>query len=311
MGIYTELVLEARELAAGEVEGVASSVATLKYGIRRSDIAVKSAAAAKQLGRKQGRYITVEAKEILARNLDANVYLAKVIGKALGELLGGLCLPKDYLALVVGIGNRGMTADALGPKVVDNLIVTRHFKEEGQKAEARFGNVCAIAPGVLGETGIETFDVLNGLTEKVKPDVVLVVDSLASRRAERIATTFQLSDSGLTPGGGLRDNRPALNRETLGVPVIAAGVPFVVYAKTMGQDVVEELFRRLPSYAAPNSYQVNHSLRAVVTDLFGDLVVTPKDIDQIIKDCAFVLSLAFNLALHNRLSAEDILSFVR
>jgi spore protease len=304
MSIYTELVLEARELN-DDIDGVTTNETNLKYKIRRSDIAVKTPEAAKALGRKAGRYITIEAKEILERSLESNLYLGKQIGKALSELISGQSLPKDFLTLVVGIGNRGMTADALGPKVVDNLIVTRHIRE---KIETRFGSVCAIAPGVLGETGIESFDVIQGLVGKVKPDLVIAVDSLASRRTERISTTFQFSDTGLTPGGGLYNSRPALNRESLGVPVIALGVPFVVYARTMGQDVVEELFRRLPSYAAPNAYQVNHSLKSVVTDMFGDLVVTPKEIDQIIKDCAFVLGLGINLALHNKLSAEDILS---
>jgi spore protease len=306
---YTDLVLEARELRR-DTEGVETSETKLKYNIKRSDIAVRTPEAARALGRKIGRYITIEAKEILERNLDGNIYLGKCIGKALGELIGALDLPKNFLTLVAGIGNRGMTADALGPRVVDNLIVTRHFLEKQNKESQAFGRVCAIAPGVLGETGIETFDVVRGLTENIKPGLVIVVDSLASRRTERISTTFQLSDTGLSPGGGLGGHRPVLNRESLGVPVVAVGVPFVVYARAMGADVVEELFRRLPDLPSPDEKEINRSLRSVVTELYGDLVVTPKDIDQIIRDCAFVLGLGINLALHRKLTAEDILRFV-
>lgn len=307
MSIYTELALESRELNKN-IEGVTQEETALKYKIRRSDLAIKTESAAKTLGKKRGRYITLEAKEILERNLDTNIYLGKCIGKALSELIAEAAPPKDFTALVVGIGNRGMAADALGPRVAEDIIVTRHFVDTAKKEGARFSSVCAIAPGVLGETGIESFVVIKGITEKIKPDLIIAVDSLASRRTERISTTFQLSDTGLIPGGGLGNTRPALNRESLGVPVIAVGVPFVVYARTMGYDVAEELFKKFPD-CVPDDEEISGSLRRVVGEMFGDLVVTPKDIDQIVRDCAFVISLGINLALHNKLSADDILNF--
>lgn len=304
MNVFTELVLESRE-AAKSAEGVSVAQKTLRHGLTRCDVCVENDAAASALGRKKGRYITIEAGTGHLREKNENIYLAKQIAKALADLITPLGLPKDFLALVAGIGNRGMTADALGPRVVDNIVVTRHFLDGGYKTELRFSPVCAIAPGVLGATGIETFEVIKGLCEKIKPALVLVIDSLAARRTQRISATFQLSDTGLTPGGGLGNNRPALNAETLSVPVIAVGVPFVVYAHTMGQDVAEELLR----HGACSEKDISRTLKKVINGLFGDLVVTPKDIEQLITDCAFAVSLGINLALHPKLSAADLLAF--
>jgi spore protease len=310
MGIYTDLVLETRELSGCDAEGVVVNETSYKYKIKRSDVAVTSEGASKRMNKKMGNYITIEARELLNRNLDGNIYLAKLISKALGELLVSLDLPKDFVTLCVGIGNRSLTADALGPKVVENLIVTRHIVGTREnKTDDKLNSVCAISPGVLGVTGIESFEVIRALCDKIKPDLIIVIDSLASRKTERISTTFQITDTGITPGGGLSDSRPVLDKQSLGVPVVAIGVPFVVYAKTMGNDVIEELFNRLPSYAAPNNYQINHSIKAVVTDVLGDLVVTPKDIDSIVKECAYILGIAINLALHTRLNVDDILSY--
>jgi spore protease len=183
---------------------------------------------------------------------------------------------------------------------MDKLLVTRHlFGGGGPGANAgKMGNLCALAPGVLGITGIETYDVLAALVDRIKPGAVIAVDTLASGSTARLASAFQIADSGITPGAGVGNRRLRLSRETLNVPVIAIGVPLVVYASTIANEVFEEYFR-----ARKRDTRRAAAERATAA-LLGDAIVTLKDIDVAVKECAAILALAINMAVHG-LTAEE------
>lgn len=198
--------------------------------------------------------------------------------------------------LVVGLGNRGVTPDSLGPRVAERVFVTRHIKEHMPEAfDFDIPSVCAIAPGVLGVTGVETMDIVFGVANKVKPDLIIAVDALASRRAARISTTIQLSDSGISPGSGVGNTRADLNRANLGVPVIAVGVPLVVYASTISQDTISLIADETGLHG--DEERLRELAEQVIAKHMGDFIVTPKDIDVIVEDMAGIIANAINSAL--------------
>ena len=182
---------------------------------------------AAELGKPIGKYVTIECQRIKEPDPDAHDAAAAEFAKHLGALHG---LGKDGVALIVGLGNWKVTADSLGPKVVARTLTTRHFSDEHRELIGEGGArvVCAISPGVMGLTGIETGEIVRGVTEHVKPDLVIAVDALAARRVNRVNSTIQLSNTGINPGAGIGNGRAAINREALGVPVIAVGVPTVL-----------------------------------------------------------------------------------
>lgn len=302
MDIRTDLAYEAFSYARTELSGVKSRTQNFDNGVKVHTVEILNEQGEKELGKPVGNYITVESKT--QRDLDLQKYTAGIIADELKKLIDdNVKFQKDRPTLVIGIGNRGMTADALGSKTCDGIIVTRHVYDSLKgELDERLASVCAIAPNVLGVTGIETFDVVSGIVEKVRPALVIVVDSLASQKTERIASTFQLTDTGIVPGGGIANARKELSKKTLSVPVIAIGVPLVVYAKTIVSDVLDELNM--------NARDKQPLINMVVTDVLGDLVVTPKDIDEIVDDSSFMVSTALNLAIHRELPVEDVMSYV-
>jgi len=208
--------------------------------------------------------------------------------------------------LVAGLGNRSVTPDALGPRTVERVLVTRHM--DGclpADVLARFSSVCALAPGVLGVTGIETAEVLRGMAAHVKPDAVIAVDALAARSSARICSTVQIADTGIAPGSGVGNHQKALSRETLGVPVIAVGVPMVVYAATIASDAMSDLIR-----ADGGSDEDEEKLAAcaarVVSRRLGDLIVTPREVDALVERMAGILAEGINQALHPGLEMDEI-----
>ncbi len=218
----------------------------------------------------------------------------------------------------MGLGNWNVTPDAVGPKVVDKLLVTRHiFEFVPDQVDDRMRRICAVAPGVLGITGIETGEIVKGIVDKVGPDLVIAIDALASRKTERIGSTIQIADTGISPGSGVGNKRMGLTKETLGVPTLAVGVPTVVYAHTIGRDALEMLINEFSEQAQPHSefYKMLHSLDErhlnelvgeVLAEGLGDLVVTPKEVDMLIDDVAGIIADGINLAVHNGLSLEDV-----
>ena len=233
--IYTDLASEARELHP-ELPGITEETEN-KGNVRISRISVEDKKSAEMIGKMCGRYVTMDVPGLSEREVSAFSEAKEQLTRELTALLGNL--PEDATVLVTGLGNRYVTPDSFGPRVVERVFVTRHITEYLPDALSyKLRAVCAVSPGVLGVTGVETYDVIKGLTEKLKPDAVIIIDALASRRAARISTTIQLTDTGISPGSGVGNSRSGLSAESLGVPVIALGVPMVVYAATIAQDTI-------------------------------------------------------------------------
>ncbi len=270
----TDLAIEAHKSAAGE--GV--SVKTTNYdGAELTEVIIETDEAAKRLGKPKGRYITIKAEELLH---DTDVY--QKVCELLADSIKSLAETKSDI-LVAGLGNRSITPDALGPEVVSRVFVTNHIKQQlNYDFVEKLGRVSAIAPGVLGTTGMETSEILRGVINEKKPDLVIAVDAFAASDAENISTTVQVSDTGLTPGGGVGNRRNAINEEMLGVPVIAIGVPTVVDAEVLSGGKWEG----------------------------KSLVVTPKDIDLVIDRAAKTIANGINLAAHPELRMDEIESYI-
>jgi spore protease len=233
MGRRTDLAVEERELwqqSAGyttQLPGVRARENTGK-GITTTWVDILDDRGAKALHKPIGAYITLELDKDVLRSPAGFSRAAERLGRTLGKLL-----PQGQ-ALVVGLGNESVTPDAVGPRALDHLLVTRHL----EKYLPNFRSVSAIAPGVLGTTGMESVEVVRGIVERTHPECVIVLDALASRSLDRLCTTVQITDAGITPGSGVGNSRAAFNRETLGVPVCAVGVPTVVDVATYMQDML-------------------------------------------------------------------------
>lgn len=251
--VRTDLAIEANEMLIAErsvsdeknisrIEGVIIKE-KVKDDLKVSLIEV-TAEGAKEIGKKAGSYITIEVQGIRSGDGDTQQVVENVFAEEFGYFLKKLNIKKDASALVVGLGNWNVTPDALGPAVVENLIVTRHlFELEPQSVEEGYRPVSAISPGVMGLTGIETSDIISGVIEKVKPDFVIAVDALAARSLERVNATIQISDTGIHPGSGVGNKRKELSKETLGIPVIAIGIPTVVDAVTITSDTIDYILK--------------------------------------------------------------------
>lgn len=269
-------------------------------------VKVETEEGASYIGKPIGNYITLDAPKIKNNDPDTNERIYKVLAKELRRLIGE---DINKSVLIVGLGNRNVTPDALGPKVITDIEVTRHILQYAPEVLDRpVRSVSAISPGVLGTTGMETGEVIKGVIDKIKPDFVIAIDALASRRLERISTTIQIADTGINPGSGIGNKRMALSKETLGIPVIAIGVPTVVDAATMANDTIELMLENIhqTSSQSINEYDkikpMNQDekydlIKEVIKPFVGDLVVTPKEIDEIITSVADIVSQGINHAL--------------
>ena len=251
--VRTDLALEANEMlieektVAGEkdishIEGVIIKEKT-KEDLKVSLIEVTKEGE-KQIGKKAGTYITIEVQGIRSGDSETQRKVEKVFSEELSYFLKSLEIKEDHSVLVVGLGNWNVTPDALGPSVVENLIVTRHlFELQPESVSEGYRPVSAIAPGVMGLTGVETSDIISGVIEKTNPDFVIAVDALAARSLERVNSTIQISDTGIHPGSGVGNKRKELSKETLGIPVIAIGIPTVVDAVTIASDTMDFILK--------------------------------------------------------------------
>lgn len=278
MQIRTDLAVEQQELCAEKPRGVESTV-TKKNGVIVDKIVVKTAEGAAALGKPVGTYITVQTPPF-SRDVPT---LGQVQAVA-GELKA--FLPFGGTVLVAGLGNTKITPDALGPKTAANIFATRHIGKELAKAAglSKARSVAVLAPGVLGQTGIETAEIIKSVAQKIKPTAVIAVDALASRRIERLGCTVQIADSGIEPGAGVGNARNELSRKTLGVPVIAVGVPTVVDASTLIYDLIGK-----DDVAEPEGRK---------------MIVTPREIDLIIARASKFLANCLNTALQPDLEPE-------
>lgn len=286
----TDLAVEAREIYEESRGAQPDGVSAREYtqGMARvTCIDIETEAGERALGKPRGSYITAALPENWMQDNDSIFTTAKTLAAELSPLL-----PGEGAVLVVGLGNRFITPDAVGPLATESVIVTRHLLEQMPDEFPGLRPVCALSTGVLGLTGIETAEIVRGVCQRVHPAAVIAVDALASRSVERLCRTFQLSDTGITPGGGAFNARSALDRESLGVPVIAIGVPTVVDALTLTADILEQAGRQLPAHEKISDKE--------------NLLVTPKDIDALVHKSAKVIGYAVNLALQGELTSAEM-----
>ena len=235
---------------------------------------------------------------------DISMELARI----LREMLPVKTVEKDLKkglevsVLIVGLGNRDVTPDALGPRVVDNLFITRHIMNEFGKyafADEDVSRVSGIVPGVMAQTGMECVEILRGVVKETKPDFVITVDALAARSVKRLGRTIQLTDTGITPGSGIGNHRNALNKKSVGVPVISLGVPTVVDAATIVSDAMTTLIEAmsLSDLQKLDEHERQELARELLSPQLNGLFVTPKNIDDSIKQLSFLISEGLNIAL--------------
>ena len=291
MNFRTDLAIERQEYREKEtLDGVLSRTETVE-GIKVTTIEIINEQGERLIGKPAGKYITLETDK-LYKSSEAFSSASQVLCSELRRLL-----PERGTVLVAGLGNEDITPDALGPKSLDLLLATRHIS--GEIAESlglgELRSVAGIVPGVLGKTGIETVESIWGVVKRISPSCVIVIDALASRNTERLGTTVQLCDTGVSPGSGVGNRRKGINSETLGVPVIAVGVPTVVDALTMAADVFEKAGVDLPDMDFSEHRQ---------------MMVTPKEIDSLIDKAAHLIAMGINTALQKNLTAAEIAEIV-
>ena len=286
----TDLACEAAD-DLKHIEGTEYSLSEL--GICTVDrLKILTREAAERLERALGSYVTLSTREIWKLDEEEISELAEVLKAELLSMITYICkidkLSSDFSILVAGLGNVSITADAIGPETVERLTVTRHIKafDTDLFADLGFCEVSAIIPGVLGKTGIESADVIRSAAEKVKPDVIIIIDALAAGAVERLATTIQLSDTGINPGAGIGNFRSELSRSTLGVPVISLGVPTVVDSSSLIYD----------AFMRAGIEQIPESMRELLENGVG-YYVTPKETDMITEKVASLLSQAITEAM--------------
>lgn len=289
MAFRTDLAVEAIEnhKTAAALPHVRQSDRTLE-GFSVHEVRILSADAAREIGKPQGRYLTLELDALIRREEDAFPRACKALSTLLRELLPH---PNDGPVLIAGLGNRMITPDAIGPQTADHVIATRHLVAQSPAIFADWRPVSALAPGVLGQTGVETGEVICGVLDRVRPAAVIAVDALAAGRLSRLLRTVQLADTGITPGAGVGNARAALNEETLGVPVIAVGVPTVVDGATLAHEI---------------SSQLGQPACEALDDLSQPVMITTRDIDREVADISRMIGYAVNMALHPHLSVADI-----
>ncbi len=309
INIRTDLALELREICeekSTSLEGVCVDTKQLKDCIITT-VEIINETGSKIMNKEIGKYITLESDLI---KFDDDESRNTVINYLKDELIDIFGRDKNKKTLVIGLGNENIISDALGPRTVSKTLVTRHiFKNYNKDYDDDFTEVSALSPGVMGTTGIETVEIVKSIVDKIKPDRVVAIDSLASRKMERVNTTIQISTGGIAPGGGVGNKRKALNKDYLGVDVIAIGVPTVVDAATLTIDVLDLAIKNLMSVSDEGSkfYNMLEKLQQeekyqLIKDSLDpydkNLIVTPKDIDQSIENLAIIISEGLNKSLH-------------
>ena len=296
--VRTDMALEASQ-AAGSIPGVHVSQWE-EESVSITEVRVETEEAAQRLGKSVGTYLTLECEGVRRRDPAAREEVQNVLGEEIARLL-----PPDEQGapvLVVGLGNRRVTPDSLGPKTVDGTLVTRHLlRELPDKVDERLNPVCAIAPGVMGATGLETMETVGALVKEIHPRCLIVIDSLAARASSRVGVSIQLSDTGIQPGSGVGNHRRALNERELGVRVIALGMPTVVYAVTIARDALEIL-----GEGETNPAALDEVTKSLFENEIGEMIVTPREVDDMIDDAAQMLAGGINRALQTARSPEEI-----
>lgn len=303
--VRTDLALEATETIT-EADSAYRGVRVEEYhpvegDVKVTKVIITTKNAAKSMGKPIGVYVTMEAPAMAEPDEDYHREISECFAGELLKLIpdGG----KDKSILVVGLGNREVTADSLGPQAVDHLNVTRHIvKEYGTAAYdcSRMYLLSALEPGVMAKTGMETAEIVKGVVEQTLPDAVIVIDALAARSVRRLNRTIQITNTGIQPGSGVGNHRNALTLESLGVPVIAVGIPTVVDAATIVMDAME---RVLEQEKIPESYRIADGLDRIGSEL-NNMYMTGKDVDSVIKRVSYLLSEGINMAMELRMQRK-------
>jgi len=319
--VRTDLALEARELymkeSGVEVPGVKIEISG-DSRIKVTRVQVINNEGEQAIGKRIGSYITLEMPEMGGNDTEFTEACSQAVARELASLVS----PHDHaVTLVVGLGNSRITPDSLGPRTVANLVVTRHLFSHVQGFNGEgLASVCALAPGVLGITGMETGEVIRGVTEKIKPDIIIAVDALASRSIDRINKTVQITDTGINPGSGVGNHRQAISFETLGVPVIAVGVPMVIDAATVANDAIDKVIdsivnsdcksKTCDSLKNIDREEKHRLISEIMPECTGGLMVTTTDIDSVAGRVSKVVANGINLCLHKGITLQEINEFL-
>lgn len=325
----TDLTLEAHELfkeqkikAKQEIGDLPPGVVVNTTGdddVKITRVRIISTEGENAIGKPMGNYITLEVPGIREDDQELFEKTCKELSK---ELVSILNLDDNSTILIIGLGNWNVTPDALGPKVVSRLMVTRHlFEYLPDQIDEGVRPVCAVSPGVLGITGIETGEIVKGIVDKVKPDVLIAIDALASRKMERVNSTIQIADTGISPGSGVGNKRMEISEKTLGIPVIAIGVPTVVDAATMANDTIDLVLDSMieQSYEGSEFYNMLKSIdrnekymmiQEVLEPYVGNLVVTPKEVDEAVDKISKIIANGLNISLHQGITQDDVNRYI-
>ncbi len=315
--VRTDLAVEEQESFSGE-EGEIRGVSLRKWHhrgshIRMTEVSVMNEEGARAMGKPVGTYLTLDVPEMEKQDEDYHEEVSEELGRQLKALIEKMCPEntENPSVLVVGLGNIQVTPDSLGPRVVNNLRMTRHFQAEyGEEFCRKHGLpvLSGIVPGVMAQTGMETAEIVRGIVEQTGPDMVLAIDALAARNVRRLATTIQLTDTGIHPGSGVGNHRHSLTKESLGVPVAALGIPTVVGAAAIVHGTVETLIQTLACHEGTAGYgkymedldpeSQYELIRELMEPEFGPMYVTPQDIDERVKRLSFTVSEGIHRALY-------------
>lgn len=312
-GIRTDLALEDKERFESDNVEIQGVIVEEQYDeeneIRQTTVKIETENGAKVMRKPVGTYITIEAPDMAVPDEDYHKEVSEILSEHLEKFIKKEVTKEkeDISILIVGLGNRKVTPDALGPYVVDNLNITRHiFREYGKYALADDKKyfISAIVPGVMAQTGMETVEIIRGIIDETAPDVVIAIDALAARSSRRLNRTIQIADTGIHPGAGVGNHRNGITRDTVGIPVIAIGVPTVVDAATIVNDTMENLIAAmetsetlkgvgvvLQGYSATEKYEL---IKELISPHLNGMFVTPKDIDETVKRISYTISESLN-----------------
>lgn len=316
-----DLAVDAHDIAVqrtgGEVKGV-SVVEEKKENAMITRIDVMNEQGAQTIGKPIGRYVTIESEGLKGQNRMVHDEISEIFANELASIINfDQISPHPNLEptiFVVGLGNWNATADALGPQVLNHLMVTRHLYQEAPP-ELRKGlrPVCALSPGVLGLTGVQTAEIIKGVVQMVQPDLIIAIDSLAARHTSRLANTIQLSNTGISPGSGLGKARMAINQQTMNIPVIAIGIPTVVHAMTIVNDAMEEMLKgeifskvERERFRHIEENEKKRMIGNILGPFMGSMVVSPKGVDELILDVGRILAGGINVALHPDITPDNL-----
>lgn len=311
--IRTDLALETQEKMQEdhvELKGVRFLEEKIDKNLTISTVGIETENGAKIMGKPKGTYITIEAGNLDEEDEDYHREISMQLAKIIRRL--NPIKKEEFSILVVGLGNREVTPDALGPRVVDNLFITRHIlREYGTYAfgKQKVNRISSIVPGVMAQTGMESLEIIKGILAETGPDLVVVVDALAARSTKRLNRTIQVTDTGINPGSGVGNHRHGLNEKTLGVPVISIGIPTVVDAATIVNDTMYNLVTAMSQSEAfstlgdslkeLNDAEKYELIRELLSPNLNAMFVTPKDIDESVKRLSFTISEGLNIAFHD------------